>query len=355
MKILSIIIPSYNMEEFLPYCLDSVLGIADDYRKTLEVIVVNDGSTDDTGRVAHEFKSRFPDSIVVIDKKNGNYGSCVNAALKVASGLYVKILDADDYVNTAEFESLVKELYRQAAMKEQAADLVLSNYRLVDNGGECIREITYGMSPFSGEFSAMSNVNQAYAIHSLIYKTNCVKRIGYIQTEGVSYTDMEWTVEPLVSISTIRYVPLFVTNYRQGRNGQTMEDKTYAQKFQQVADVVLNMVSRYSKMRDFAVSDAAFEIYKSQLVSRIKVIYRSGIFQRFRDIRVFDLVGFDHALRGSPELYEYAANFKAGLFRVKYVKLWRRTYNRHSLLLVLAFVLTYLKAWRNHRKSGGKQ
>ena len=94
-KILSLVVPTYNMEKYLPACLDSVTDelIGD----SLEVIVVNDGSTDRSPDIIRQYEQKRPDLIKVIDKPNGHYGSCVNAGLAVATGKYFKILDADDW------------------------------------------------------------------------------------------------------------------------------------------------------------------------------------------------------------------------------------------------------------------
>ena len=96
-KILTIVVPSFNMEALLRKGLQSLLIEKNPQR--LEVIVVNDGSTDQTLAIAKEFHSRFPQTFTFIDKENGNYGSCINAGLKIAQGKYIKILDADDYVD----------------------------------------------------------------------------------------------------------------------------------------------------------------------------------------------------------------------------------------------------------------
>ena len=97
-KILSLVVPTYNMEKYLPACLDSVTDelIGD----SLEVIVVNDGSTDRSPDIIRQYEQKRPDLIKVIDKPNGHYGSCVNAGLAVATGKYFKILDADDWFDT---------------------------------------------------------------------------------------------------------------------------------------------------------------------------------------------------------------------------------------------------------------
>ena len=91
MKLLSIAVPSYNSEKFLAETLESLSGYED-----VEVIVVNDGSKDGTLKIANEFKEKYPDYFKVIDKENGGHGSGLNAAYKIAEGLYFKCCDSDD-------------------------------------------------------------------------------------------------------------------------------------------------------------------------------------------------------------------------------------------------------------------
>lgn len=88
-KILTIIIPTYNMEKYLRRCLDSLI-IDEEGMKQLEVLVINDGSKDSSSQIAHEYQDKYPDTYRVIDKENGNYGSCINIGLKEAKGKYVK-------------------------------------------------------------------------------------------------------------------------------------------------------------------------------------------------------------------------------------------------------------------------
>ena len=94
-KILSVIIPSYNMEDYLQKCLDSLILNDKKQMEMLDVLVINDGSTDATSSIAHRYQARYPGIFRVIDKGNGHYGSCVNRGLSEARGKYVKILDAE--------------------------------------------------------------------------------------------------------------------------------------------------------------------------------------------------------------------------------------------------------------------
>lgn len=97
-NILSIIIPTYNMEKYLDKCLASLIIEDKELMRQLEVLVVIDGAKDRSSEIAHTYQNRFADTFRVIDKENGNYGSCINRGLKEATGRYVKVLDADDYL-----------------------------------------------------------------------------------------------------------------------------------------------------------------------------------------------------------------------------------------------------------------
>ena len=94
MKLLSVIMPAYNMEAYLSQCVESIIRTTS--RTALEIIIVNDGSEDKTLRIAQQYADKYPNTVRVIDKENGNYGSTINAALPIVDGEYVKILDADD-------------------------------------------------------------------------------------------------------------------------------------------------------------------------------------------------------------------------------------------------------------------
>jgi glycosyltransferase involved in cell wall biosynthesis len=120
MKTISIIVAAYNMEDYLGRCLDSVVDHKWD--DSVEVIVVNDGSKDRTLQIARQYQSEYPQIVTVIDKENGHHGSCTNAALPVAKGKYVKVLDADDWFDTDAFAYLIDKL------QTLDSDLVITNY-----------------------------------------------------------------------------------------------------------------------------------------------------------------------------------------------------------------------------------
>ena len=125
-KILSISIAAYNVEKFLIQTLDSFITDKEIMDK-LEVIIVSDGSTDDTVDLASGYVKRYPDTYVLIDKENGGYGSTINASLKVAKGKYFRTVDGDDWVSTDGLKELI------AALERIDTDMVITKYMNVDD------------------------------------------------------------------------------------------------------------------------------------------------------------------------------------------------------------------------------
>ena len=270
-KLLSIIVPSYNMEKYLPKCLGSLV-VAPELMRQLEVLVVNDGSKDRTSEIAHEFAAKWPRTFQVIDKENGNYGSCINAALPVASGLYVKVLDADDWFETAAFEHYLRQLDTRAE-----ADLILSDYDKVDPAG---RQIEHLASPFrhEGVFDVDDFLvkGSRISMHAFAYRREVLVKLGYRQLEGVSYTDTEWVLLPLLNVRTVSYIPSCVYKYLCGREGQTMETGTVNKNWWMLGDIALHMVEQFLRMKDFADGQVQDNI-RRRISSMLESVYRTGL------------------------------------------------------------------------------
>jgi len=230
-KILSIIIPTYNMEKYLRRCLDSL--IVKEKFEMLEVWVVNDGSKDSSSAIAHEYADKYPTVFNVIDKPNGNYGSCINAALPRCTGKYVKVLDSDDYFNTSELELLIKRL------KDADSDVILLDYTNISP--EKRNKITFSYN--DGEvINLQEQCPEYFGMHSIAYKTEMFKTFDYRQTEGVSYTDQEWIFYPMLHARTLKYFPLDIYQYVIGREGQTMDSDVFIRNIRTVMQLVSKMI-----------------------------------------------------------------------------------------------------------------
>lgn len=272
-KQISIIIPTYNMEAYIGKCLDSLLIPEFDQ---VEVLVVNDGSKDRSSEIAHSYANRYPNSIRVIDKPNGNYGSCINAALPLCTGRYVKVLDADDTFGTAAFSEFVKILPK---LSDEA---LVTPFKTVNEYGN-IKTIT--------RFDGVENIqmNHAYSfdevfnkkllktmyMHAVAYNRDIFSRIGYHQTEGISFTDTQWATIPFVEAKTIKFIdinPIYI--YLLGREGQTMDPSCFNR---QVNHYIIIFTNRIKHLRSLQ-EDSSQQLFLYNLILRsIYFVYNHAI------------------------------------------------------------------------------
>ena len=107
-KLLSVVVPAYNVEAYLAGCLESLLNTEE--REKTEILVIDDGSKDTTGNIADRFQTLYPSVVRVIHKENGGHGSTINAGIREASGQYFRVLDSDDCVDSEAYDSYLKKL-----------------------------------------------------------------------------------------------------------------------------------------------------------------------------------------------------------------------------------------------------
>ena len=338
-KELTVIIPSYNMELFLPKCLES-FGI-DQLRKedtaladALEVIVVNDGSVDRTSELAHQFEERFPEAVKVIDKANGGYGSCVNAALRLAAGRYVRVLDADDYLETSE----VAKYLRFLISLHGTADLVVNDYDEVEVSGEVSKVIRYGL-PSDGVFTTglLIDSNEMLDIHGIAYRRAILDKMAYRQSEGIHYTDAEWHSLPMSQVATVVYRPGVLTHYLIGREGQSMERDRFVGNITMLEQIAKRLVRDFDACAAMGPEDGC-RYARKRIVALMQLIYTMVLFG-YSGVRAkFDLLGFDTWLRdASPTLYdEMEKSIVISRCQFHYVTEWRRHYSDRTWRFRLA-------------------
>lgn len=267
-KILSIIIPTFNMEALLPRCLDSLI-IMDDNISKLEVWVVNDGSNDKSSEIAHLYESKYPGIINVIDKSNGHYGSCINAALQKVTGKYVRILDSDDWFETTalnEFLLVLERIDVDCVYTQYTKCFVEENRKEI----EVCDELDYNSIL---EVSKRTVPESCMVMHSLTFKTSLLKSINYRQTEGICYTDTEYVYYPLFNAKTFYATRINLYNYMIGREGQTMSMHVIKKQFSHFYKIYDRLIASYSKI---GCSDWQVHLTESFVVKMIK--YMSVIF-----------------------------------------------------------------------------
>lgn len=214
-KLLTITIPSYNVEKYLDECLKSFVFPYDDPR--LEVIVVDDGSTDRTKDIAIKYADKYPKTIKVISKKNGGHGSTINTGLKYATGKYFKVIDGDDYIDNS-------VLSKYLDLMERADEDVITNDK-VDfiDGTEQQTPFYFGSVEYDKKIS-MENISEKwpFSIHRIALKTEIVRQNMPAIDEHCFYVDQEFVLYNIPNIKTLRASDAILYYYRIGNANQSI-------------------------------------------------------------------------------------------------------------------------------------
>lgn len=241
-KILSVIIPSYNSRPYLDKCLGSLVC---DVMDRLDVIVVNDGSTDKSEEIAEEYVKKYPGTIRLISKENGGHGSAINEGAQYASGKYMKVLDADDWFATESLPEFIEKL------EKTDADVVLTCHHTIDiSSGEikCWRnfppeyEKKYTLKEIMDNWK---DFDRSLTFHGITYRTDFYRAHGIKLSEKVFYEDHEYATYPCCYAKSILPMNLFIYEYRIGDVSQSVSAEN---QFKRI-DHTFTVISRLIKER----------------------------------------------------------------------------------------------------------
>lgn len=236
--LLSITVPTYNVgRDCLEKNIRSVAECA--AAPFVEILVIDDGSTDGTGRVADELHARYPSIVRVMHKENGGYGSAVNMGVSIAQGKYFCVIDADDYVISDAFSKFVFRL------RDLDVDLVLNDYQTVNPCGRVLEVIKQSSGlPVGTSFLLEEHFREfdpfksaGIGVHTECMRTSLLKGIGLECHEKHFYVDREYTMYPFPQLETACYIDLVTRCYLLGRSGQSADRATQLRNYQQAIDV----------------------------------------------------------------------------------------------------------------------
>lgn len=255
-KLLTITIPSYNVGKYLPEVLPTFLHPSVlDY---IEILIVNDGSIDNTAEIAAQFQQKYPETVFVHNKENGGHGSTINTGISLATGKYFKVVDGDDWVDTAAFCRFVEKL------RSIDADMVISPFNYIQDGSNKVLD-TIKYNELSEdtlyEFDAVLPIInwKRYAMHSLVFRTSILKKIPPI-SEHCFYVDVEYVNFPLKYVNTVSLIDEAIYQYRVGNAIQS----TAAKNKQRNRQMHLHVIGRINEYRQ-DMPDTAKEIVDFQL------------------------------------------------------------------------------------------
>ncbi len=257
MKYITFTVPCYNSAPYMERCINSLLT----FKNEVEIIIVDDGSTDKTPEIADQYALLYPETVRVIHKQNGGHGSGVNTGLAHATGKYFKVVDSDDWLDC---RSLQKVLFRIMHWEKQQkwADMIVCNYvydHLYENK---TKSMSYKNVFKEGQMLTWNDIgifspSQYLVMHSLIFRTDILKKSGVTLPEHTFYVDNIFAYRPLPYVEKIYYINTDLYHYFLGRKDQSVNEEILKQRIDQqiyvtklVADCVdLNEVkNKYPKL-----------------------------------------------------------------------------------------------------------
>lgn len=244
MKILTIVVPVYNTENYLVRCIESITPkeVLDD----IEIILVNDGSKDNSLKILNLYAKKYPQTIKVIDKENGGHGSTINAGLKDATGKYFKVLDSDDWFDTKTFINFVQAL--KSIDEDVVAVPYTEEYTYIPN------VVLYDHWPIPSnetlEIDKIKDVNIEklyFPMAAATYKTELLHQCGLELFENTFYVDMQYNIYPIPYVKTVRYLKEPMYRYFIGRPAQSMSQENLTRNFRNHEKVLRFVLSYYAK------------------------------------------------------------------------------------------------------------
>lgn len=244
-KLISFAVPSYNSEEYMRKCIDSVLTGGED----VEIIIVDDGSKDGTGAIADEYAEKYPTICRAVHQENGGHGEGVNQGMRLARGLYYKVVDSDDWVDESALFALLETMRRHKA-EGTLPDMYITNFiydRVCDNESFTRRYVKnmptekfFGwdeVKPFHG--------SSVLLMHALMYKTSVLRECGLELPKHTFYVDNIFAYVPLPYVKTMYYMDIDLYHYYIGRADQSVNISSFSKRTDQQNRVMLIMANAY--------------------------------------------------------------------------------------------------------------
>ena len=324
-KLITFAVPSYNSAAYMQRCIDTLLAAGEE----AEIIIVNDGSKDRTGEIADDYARRYPTIVRAVHKENGGHGSGVNKGLELATGLYYKVVDSDDWLDEAALKKLMDTLRAHVAEGVEA-DMYIVNfiYDHVSDGTQYVTEYSKKLPVerfFGWNEMKPFRLWKVFMMHSLIHKTEALRRCGIRLPEHTFYVDNIYVYQPLPYMEKLYYLNVDLYHYFIGRSDQSVSIDNMVKRYDQQIRVMRQMLAAYST-EDLKKMPKGLR--KHQYHDLMAILMNTVFFSTAKD---------------SPERREaYNGMWKELKERDK--KLYRKLKYR-TLYVLLAFLPWKLKGW----------
>lgn len=328
MKLISFVVPSYNSENYLNKCIDSLL-VCKEY---VEIIIVNDGSKDNTINIANSYKEQYPETVIVIDKENGGHGSGLNAGLEVATGIYYKCVDSDDWVDPDAYRTLIDKMLEHQAL-EQLPDMYFVNqvFERLDLCKSYEEKLDNRITPnkfITWKDVKLKGVADYLLMHEMIIKREIIIKSNTILPHHTFYVDNIYAYKPLYYVKNMYYLNVPFYRYYVGRPNQS---------------VTLANMSKNYYMQIRVMKELSYAYTLDELKALDKHHYKYMMHDLIvKSYLTFFYVYIKHDKQKIKEYKEYFKEFKAKN-RKLYKKLRYRTYFIVYSLLIKPFKILAIK------------
>lgn len=285
MKLLTVAIPCYNSEEYMEKSIRSALNGGD---PRVEVIVVDDGSTDATYEIGKKYERKFPNIVKVVHQENAGHGGAVNAGIKNATGLYFKVLDSDDRLGKKALARTV-DFIEEAVSKDMDIDMIITNFIYDKQGSKYKKLMSFKSAMPAGRVFTWDDVHfgrtQYMLMHGVMYRTKVLRESGLELPKHTFYVDNIYVFQPLPYVKKIYYLDIVLYKYFIGRDDQSVNEKVMLKRLDQQYRVTRFMFEEYEKMTITNKNLDKVLVHYFDMMMCVSTVfsYREGSEERFRD------------------------------------------------------------------------
>ncbi|WP_117149036.1 glycosyltransferase family 2 protein [Paraliobacillus zengyii] len=256
MKLLSVVIPCYNSQDYMKYCIESLLPGGED----VELLIVNDGSVDRSAEIADGYAKRYPTIIKSIHQKNDGHGEAVNTGIQNATGRYFKVVDSDDWVDIRAYMKVLEMLKR--LIVDNLVDLIVSNFVYEKEGAKYKKIMKYdNVLPqnmvFSWDDIKHFRKGQYILMHSVIYRTQLLLDCELKLPKHTLYVDNLYVFTPLKYVNKVYYVNVDFYRYFIGREDRSVHEK-----------IMIKRIDQQIKVNKLMIEQANLELIKNSNLSQ---------------------------------------------------------------------------------------
>lgn len=232
-------------------CINSALIGGED----VEIIIVDDGSSDNTAAIADEYREKYPTIIKVVHKENGGHGDAVNSGIAHATGAYFKVVDSDDWLDEEAYRKILKIL-KKVVVEKHELDLLLANYVYDKVGRRRKRVMRYKKALPANRIISWDtcrikfNKFQYVLMHSVIYRTELLRECQLKLPKHTFYVDNIFVFKPMIHVKKLMYVNADLYHYYIGREGQSVNEQTMVKRIDQQLLINKTLIEFFSRNKD---------------------------------------------------------------------------------------------------------